>query len=420
MTKKINKKFIWIGVAIVVVIIIGLIVIPGSKNVSSDIAICEQGTFETAVSTVGQIEATQSIDITIPDALRDRRTRIWAIKIADLVAEGTKVKKGEFVASLDPTDVDNELKEVQDNLDQYQNSYESACLDSSLKLSGYRDAILSARDQLADKEIKVEQSKYESKAYQRQAQIEYERALREVDQKKRDLTSQKIKLKVGIQRIEDDIKYNQLRFDKLKELKAGLKIVAPADGMVIYGKNRWRGDRKFQIGDEVNRHNPNIAELPDLKSLVSEAFVQEVDIKNVELGQKVRINIDAFPEKTFTGKISKLANIGQQIPGKKINGFKVTITLNPYEEEIYPGMTTNNQIITGVWEDALMIPRPALFLKDSIRFVYHKTGLTIEKQEVITGGENELQFRIVKGLSNGDKVLLVAPDNADELTIKRL
>lgn len=412
MKKKINKKVLIISL-VVVIVGIALIVIPTSDDVENgEIGRCEQALFETTVTTIGQLEATNTIDVTIPSAMSDRRTRIYELKISDLVAEGTKVKKGDFVASLDPTEVNERLKDRQERLDQYKNSYESACLDSSLQLSGYRDAIIGARDQLADSKMKVEQSQYESKAFQRQAQIAYERAQRTLEQKKRDLTSRKIRLNVGIRRIEDDIKSLELQLSKLQELKEGLTILAPADGMVIYGRNRWNG-RKFKIGDEVRRQNANIASLPDLSGLVSEAFVQEVDIKDVKIGQLVRLTVDAFPDKVFTGNIVKIANIGQRIPGKKVNGFKITIKLNEYREEILPGMTSTNTIITGAWDDALIIPRPALFGGDSLKYVYLREGLSTVKQQVKTNGENETHFRILCGLSAGDKILLYEPDNSE-------
>lgn len=420
MFTKLNKKVLWIIGAACVVLFVLMYLLPTTIEEGGDVVECEQGLFETTVTTIGQIEATETIDITIPDALRDRRTRIWGIKIVDMVAEGTKVKKGDFVASLDPTEVDSELKSVLEQLDQLQNSFESACLDSSLRLSGYRDVILSAKDQLADKEIKVEQSKYESKAYQRQAQIEYEKALREVGKKERDLTRQRIRLEVGIRRIEDDIKFRNERLNKLKELKDGLKIFAPSDGMVIYGKNLWEGGRKFKIGDEVNRYNPNVASLPNLKSLVSQSFVQEVDIKHVKVGQKVKIKVDAFPEVLFTGKVLKMANIGQKIPGKQMNGFSVTIELDPFNEDLFPGMTSNNSIITGSWVDALYIPREALFGNDSLKFVYQKRGFSITKQIVVTGGENETYFRIVKGLNKGDRLLLNKPADISDIETNEL
>lgn len=417
MIKK-HKKPIIIAVSVLTVAIILYRIFAAQAEKEGDTAKCEQGTFETTVSAVGEVEAVRSLDISIPEAMTDGDVRIYWLKILDLAAEGTVVKKGDYVASLDPGDVENELKRITDNLEQANNARESAKLDSTLKLSASRANIRNAIDGLTDKELKVEQSVYESKAYQRQAQIELEKAQRMVDQKKRNYKQEKRRHEVTLEWRNNDVAYHERRKKTMLDLKAGLKVTAPAGGMLMYA-NTWRGS-KIKVGDEVGRWMPLIATLPDLTDLVSEAFVQEVDIKEVKEGQKVRISIDAFPGKKFTGTIKSVANIGQKMPDKEMNGFKVTIKIDPTTEKILPGMTTNNLIVTQTYERALMVPRPAVFGSDSVKFVYLRTALSTTKQQVETSGENETQFRISKGLQKGDKVLLAQPENASELELTKL
>ena len=79
---------------------------------------------------------------------------------------------------LEPTEVEENLVNVNQRLDQLYNSLEDAKLDSSLTLSEGRNSIQRAYDQLLDQEIKVEQSVYESNAMQRQAKIGLEKAER--------------------------------------------------------------------------------------------------------------------------------------------------------------------------------------------------------------------------------------------------
>jgi HlyD family secretion protein len=378
---------------------------------------CEQGTFETTVSAIGEIQAVKSLDILIPEALNNRETRIYNLKIIDMVAEGTMVQKGDYVASLDPSDVETELKRILDNLTNEINAREEAKLDSGLRLSSLRTDLRNAKDALVEKQIKVEQSAFESKAYQRQASIELERATRELEQKKRNYQQQIRRHELILERRNNDVVQVEKKRDILLQLKDDLKIKAPSDGMLLYGKS-WRGN-KIKVGDDVGRFMPLIATLPDLTQLVSEAFVQEVDIKHVTLGQQVKIAIDAFPNIKFTGKVVAVANIGQKMPGKEMNGFKATIAIDPTSEKILPGMTTNNTIVTGTWDNALMLPRPAVFGNDSLSYVFVKSALAIKKQQVSTAGENDTHFMISKGVNKGDKVLMTKPADADkmELTI---
>jgi multidrug efflux pump subunit AcrA (membrane-fusion protein) len=390
----------------------------GNKTTDPNVTVCGKGVFETTVASVGEIEAVKTVDILVPDAMSNNDIRIYQLKIIDMVAEGTKVRAGDYVATLDPGDVESELKRAVENLEQQQNKKAEARIDSSLQLTALRSDIRNANDQMLDKQLKIDQSKYESKAYQRQVQIDYDKASRNYEQKKRNYQKEHRRQEIRIERISDDIAFYEKRRDLLLSLKNGLRVKAPVEGMVVYGKSWWGG--KIKVGDQVGRYSPLIATLPDLSVMVSVAYVQEIDIKYVAVGQKVRLSVDAFPDKKFTGTITFVANVGQRIPGKDMNGFKVNIRLDAFTEAVLPGMTTNNTIVTGSWNDALMVSREAVFGNDSLQFVYLKNGLSVHKQQIITGGENETSFRIVKGLSKGDKVLLKHPDDAAKLELKRL
>ena len=84
----------------------------------------------------------------------------------------------------------------------------------------------------------------------------------------------------------------------------------------------------------------------------------------------------------------------------------MAVKLDPYHVELLPGMTTTNEIITGIWDDALMVPKNAVIGNDSIKYVLKRSGLKTVKQEVVLGGENEEFFRITSGLNEGDEVIV--------------
>ncbi len=372
-------------------------------NAEAESVTVTKGTFETYITEIGELKARKALDITVPEVSFRRELDIWSLKIMDIVEEGKIVKKGDHVATLDPTNVVEELRNVDIKLDGYYNKLETAKLDSSLTLSAARDAIQKAKDLVLDKEIKVEQSVYESKAIQRQSKLELEQAKRSFERSKRELEQRRRKLKVSIDRYQSKIKKYEHRKSLYLQLRSELDIKSPADGMIVYG---WSYDGKIRAGSRVGRWAPLIATLPDLSTLMSEIYVKEVNIAKISLGDKVRITVDAFPDKEFTGEITKIANIGQEIPGEYQNGFKVEVTLDTYHVELLPGMTTTNVIITGTWEDALMVPKNSVFVNDSIKYVLLRSGLKTIKQPVVIGGENEDFYRITSGISEGDVVVI--------------
>jgi hypothetical protein len=183
--------------------------------------------------------------------------------------------------------------------------------------------------------------------------------------------------------------------------------------MVMYAK-LW-GGRKLRVGDQVSRWNPTIATLPDMSVLVSETYVQEIDITKIAVGDSVEINIDALPNKKYSGVISKIANIGQELPGFDTKVFKVIIEMNEHGEEIKPAMTTDNKIILTTLEDAVKIPRNCLFSNNGDTFVYIKKKGKVWKKRVKRGLENDTEIVITSGLNVGDIILTSAPENNEEV-----
>ena len=409
---KIDKKYRLVSLGALAVVVILIAVWP-SADVQSKTAEASVEAFETSVNADGEVQALKFETINIPELMKKRELRIWQLKITNLVAEGTQVRKGDFIATLDPTDVEDRLRRTLEEVDDYSNQMESAILDSTITLAQNRDGIINILDNLEECKIKVEQSVYESKATQRQAKIELEKVQLEYNAQKRNYEKEVLRQKTKVNRIKKRLEREERRRDLYEELKRQLRISSPSNGMVVYGRS-WRG-RKIKVNDDVGPWMPIIATLPDLTSLYSEAIVKEIDIAKIKVGQKVSIKIDAFPDDVFQGEVLSMANVGQPIKGAGMNGFKVEIAMETNDKKVLPGMTTLNQIILNSYEEALVVPRECVFGSDADVFVFKKEGRAVLKTPVETGGENETHIRIVSGLKDGDLVLLSRPADYEEM-----
>jgi HlyD family secretion protein len=74
----------------------------------------------------------------------------------------------------------------------------------------------------------------------------------------------------------------------------------PKSGMVIYHRE-WNGSRRT-VGSSISPWDLTVATLPDLSSMMSRTYVNEIDVSKVKAGQDVRIGVDAFPERQYTGR----------------------------------------------------------------------------------------------------------------------
>ena len=77
----------------------------------------------------------------------------------------------------------------------------------------------------------------------------------------------------------------------------------------------------------INPFDRVVATLPDLTSMLSKTYVNEIDVSKMKTGQKVDITIDAFPEKKYNGTVIYVANIGEKLTNSNDKVFEVQIKI---------------------------------------------------------------------------------------------
>jgi multidrug efflux pump subunit AcrA (membrane-fusion protein) len=390
----------------------------------------KNGVFEINVSNSGELLAEKSLDIRGPDLVQQMQRgqqqmrgpggggggghmMIMELKIQDIVPEGTIVNKGDFIAQLDRSSYSNSLKDAEDQLKTFENNVEMKILDTAVALTNLRDDIKNQKYQVEEAKITLDQSKYEPPATIRQAEISLDKAKRSLEQKIKSYKLQSAK-------VLSEINHEKLHLEQQKELVAtlesflsGFTITAPAPGMVIYKKERNGAKRK--AGSQLNPFDNVIATLPDLSSMLSKMYVNEIEVSKVNPGQKVNLTVDAFPTKVYTGQVMTVANIGEQLPNSDAKMFEVQIKLDASDPTLRPGMTTTNRIVIKSFENVTFIPTECVQAGiDSIPFVYEKNR---RKQYVVVGEANDKNVIVEQGLEPGKMVYLIPPEDTKKYRI---
>ncbi|MRR20258.1 HlyD family efflux transporter periplasmic adaptor subunit [bacterium] len=410
------KRTIIITAIVVAVAIIAMIVISklsGKEDLGTLIAEVQQGDFEIVVTTTGELQAEVSTDIKGPEGLASRNMRFGGIKIQDLVPEGTEVKAGDYVATLDRSSVDNTLKDELDRQESFETELLKKQLDTTITLGNLRDDLVNLRFNMEEAQITLEQSKYEPPTTIRQAKISLDKAERAYEQTLSNYDLKVRQARADIRDTELQLAKQRRKVAEMQEIIQKFVVKAPSDGMVIY-KREWNGAKR-KVGSEISPWDPVVATLPDLTSMISKTYVNEIDVSKIKTGQKVRLTVDAFPEKTYTGNVISVANIGEQLPNTDAKVFEVIIKVDGSDPILRPSMTTGNQIITKTFSDVLYIPLETVFAApDSVPFVYTKNGW---RQVVVLGESNENDVIVEKGLSKGDKLYLSIPEEVDKFKL---
>lgn len=411
-------KYWIIGLVAIAVIALFYFLSTSNNSVAGGIVVpVEQGEFVVDITTTGELEAKNSVEILGPQGTRN--FRIWNMTIQDIIDEGTFVKKGDFVASLDPSELTNKIKDEQLELEKTESQFIQTKLDTSLDMRKSRDELINLAYGVDERQLVLDQSQYEPPATVRQAEIDLEKARRALSQAKENYKIKKQQNVAKMQEVALNKQKQERSLDGMNELMKSFTITAPEDGMLIYKKD-WNG-RATKKGSQISAWDPVVATLPDLSTMISVTYVNEVDIRKVHPGQKVEIGLDAFPEKKFTGKVLKVANVGEQRPNSDAKVFGVTIEVNEKDDLLRPSMTTSNHIITDRQKDVLFIPLECLFNEnDSITYVFKKSGLNTIKQEVKLGESNQNMVVVIAGVEAGDKIYLSRVEGMDDEAVELL
>ena len=375
----------------------------------------KKGRFEVIVTSTGELRARNETKIQGPGAEMEE-VGLWnGTKIQNLVPEGTVVKPGEFVASLDQSPVMTKMSEA--NLEAQKKNAElnQAKLDTALTLRDARDELANLRFQMEQSKLEKEQSIYEAPAIQRMKQLDYEKAERTFVQKKENYKTKVAQAVTKIQIINADLQKAQNSVNKLNSLMQKMNISAPKAGMVIYDKD-WNGRKKI-VGSEIRPWNPTVATLPDLSEMQVVTYINEVDIRKIKAGQAVEIGMDADPSKKLKGVVSQVANVGEQRPNSDAKVFEVMIDVLTKDPSLRPAMTTSCRIRTGTYDDALSIPLEAINNEKNLSFVYCQDGTKILKQEIKIADVNDTDALIYAGLKANQEIYLNVPADTTGLRL---
>jgi len=412
---QINRKFWFIAPAVIIAVAAIVYYFSGSRHKGPElISKVEYGNFAINVTTTGELEAKNSENIPGPAGLRE--VRIWQVMISDIIPEGTLVDSGQYVATLDRTEITNRMKDLESELEKLESQYIKTKLDTSMDLRSAREELINMKYALEEKQITVDQSIYEPPATQRQAKIDLEKAQRSFQQAQKNYQLRLDKANANMQEVSASYTQAQRRLEQIREVLDGFTVKAPKAGMLIYKRN-WDGS-KMGIGATMSSWDNVVATLPNLKEMISKTYVNEIDISKIKVNQKAEISVDAFPEHKYTGVVTEVANIGEQMKSSNAKVFEVKIKVNEFDSILRPAMTTKNVILTSVIPNVMYVPIECVHTADSISFVYMAGGSV--KQQVKTGVSNENQIIITVGLKKGDQVYLSPPENASEWRLRKL
>ncbi|WP_347559769.1 HlyD family efflux transporter periplasmic adaptor subunit [Clostridium sp. AM58-1XD] len=214
--------------------------------------------------------------------------------------------------------------------------------------------------------------------------------------------------KTSMDKAEEQVESAENKLETTQDSYDNYTITAPISGQVI-AKN-------VKVGEKISRNSGSsdttLAIIYDLSSLTFEMSIDELDIRNVKVGQKVNIKADAFEDQSFTGTVTNVSLEGSYSNG--VTNYPVTVTLDE-TGGLLPGMNVDGTIVLEEANDVLAIPVDALMRGNR---VYVRDSASVEGTQaegvpagfraavVETGLTNDSYVEIKSGLSEGDEIYI--------------
>lgn len=210
----------------------------------------------------------------------------------------------------------------------------------------------------------------------------------------------------------------QLSLKSAQEKLEDYTITSTIDGEVI--------EKNLDVGDNINGMSSSgttvtyPAVIYDRSQLTFEMDIDEQDISQIKVGQKVEITADALDGQSFTGVVDKININGTTASGH--TSYPVTVLVDGSPEELYPGMNVSAKIIVEEVGSVLTLPVEAVERGDTVLVATEgcldEKGNVVdisaaEKRQVTLGRNDDNYIEIVDGLEEGDVVLAPSPQGSN-------
>jgi len=360
----------------------------------------QHGDFVVSVVTAGEVIARDSRIISAPSNIRGQ------LQIVELVDEGTRVKKGDFLIRFDTADLESRLLDREEEMKNLVLQREELVANQKAEMVQKEAAYEVQKYSHEHAKIRYELMKFEPEIKQRQQEIDMKKADLELLEAAEEIKRLKVENSNELRRIDEKIRRKQNDIDEVNEQIKASTITAPIDGLVVLKENRMANDEKIKVGQSVHRRM-QLIDLPDLTVMKIETAVNEVDISKIRPGQEAIITLDAN-ENTYYGTVTDIARLARNEGNSgTVKVFDVELTIKNNDDALKPGMSATCQIITDKISEATFIPLQSVFEEEGETFVY--VGGDYKKTTIKTSERNTDFIVVTEGLEPGQNIALRNP-----------
>jgi multidrug efflux pump subunit AcrA (membrane-fusion protein) len=382
------------------------------RNADADlqplVAAVQPGDFALRIPSAGELQAVDSVVVAVPPVPVDR------LRIASVVATGTRVNKGDVLVEFDPAELDLQMQDHRSDLEVVNQNINKGGLSFDEDKTD-----LQTSEDIAELELKhISQFRpRNAEIYSRRDIIEGE-LNKEYAEKKIVFAQTKITMKGKAYSLDEAILLVQqqqahAKINQVATALASLKLLSPASGIVVYNDpGFFFGDRSLMPG-RVVWIGMALFNLVNPAKMEAKCFVLEKDAGELRTGEPVTVKLDPYPDSSFTGKVKGIEKVARSIDrDSPVKYFQTIVSLDQTDTNLMkPGVKLKAEINAGEMKSVLVVPRSAVVKNESGYAVYiQKAPNKFEAASVKLGAGDMIQVVVIEGLAPGQILALNPPD----------
>ncbi len=365
----------------------------------------KRGEFVDSVQFRGEVKARKSVTLSAPAEAGD-------LQIVKIVADGTQVKQGDSVVEFDKTKTEQDLAQNRSALKSAQAEIEQARAQARLTEEEDVTAVMKARFNVETAKLDAGKQEIVSRIEGAEAKLKVADCAQKLHEVEEKLASDKAVNNATIESKIQASKKAAYDVQRAEQALTQMTLNAPSAGLISLVP-LWRpgGESPFKPGDRAWPGAP-IAELPDVSTLRISTRADETERGRLALGETVNAQLDAIPDRQFTGKIEQISTIatidfsaGWPIP----RNFNLQIALDQTDARLKPGMTAQLTVVVDRVPDAITIPVEASFQKSGKTIAYVWEGSKFQERGIEVGRRSRDRILVASGLRPGDRVAMKDP-----------
>ena len=380
-----------------------------------------KGNLELNVHATGELRAGRTVSLITPPVG-------GMLRIVSMVPTGIAVKAGDAVMEFDPADQRYALEQARTDLAEAEQEIVKMKADREVQLAQDEVDLLTARFDVRRAELDAQGHEFISPIDAQKNQLTLEEARRRLAQLEIDVTSRKVTSAASLQVVEEKRNKAMMAMQRAQQTIDSLVLKASLDGVVSVKENRDASGGMFffgmvlpeyREGDSVWPGRP-VVDIIESGRMELRAKIDESDRDNLVEGQSAEVSVDALPGQTFTAKVGTLAGLASRgsffAPTASVSRlFDVTFQFEGLDPRLKAGSSARVFIKGRTLDDALHVPRQAVFEKNGRNHVFVRAGSDFEQREVKIVQRTESRVAL-DGLPEGTEIALVDPTAATAST----